>query len=77
MMGGTRRDLHSAILDATEILLARSGYQQMTMEDIAKEAGVARRTIYLHFKGKEEVALSSIDRVVERLLEQLRSLAAE
>jgi AcrR family transcriptional regulator len=77
MTSGTRRDLHGAILDATEVLLARSGYQQMTMEDIAREAGVARRTIYLHFKGKEEVALSSIDRVVERLLEQLRCLATD
>lgn len=72
-----RRDLREAILDAAEILLARHGYQQMTMDDIACEAGVARRTIYLHFVGKEEVALCSIDRVVERLLERLRGIACE
>lgn len=72
---GKRRDICEAILDATERLLARQGYRQMTMDDIALEAGVARRTIYLHFVGKEEVALSSIDRVVERLTEQLRVIA--
>ena len=77
MTTGARRDLHGAILDATETLLARCGYRQMTMDAIAREAGVARRTIYLHFAGKEEVALSSIDRVVERLLEELRGLACE
>jgi AcrR family transcriptional regulator len=64
------------ILDATERLLATFGYRKMTMEDIAREAGVGRRTIYLHFPGKEEVALSSIDRVVQRLLARLRQEAA-
>lgn len=72
-----RRDLREAILDATERLLARKGFRQMTMDDIAAESCVARRTIYLHFPGKEQVALDSIDRVVERLLEQLRLVAAE
>jgi AcrR family transcriptional regulator len=72
-----RRDLREAILDATERLLARKGYRQMTMDDIALESGVGRRTIYLHFPGKEQVALKSIDRVVEQLLEQLRALAAQ
>lgn len=72
-----RRDLREAILDATERLLARKGFRRMTMDDIASESGVARRTIYMHFPGKEQVALESIDRVVERLLEQLRAVAAE
>src|SRR5437879_6350617 len=72
----SRRDLREAILDATERLLARKGFRRMTMDDIAAESGVARRTIYLHFPGKEQVALESIDRVVERLLERLRAVAA-
>lgn len=45
--------------------MARFGFRKMTMEDIAKEARVGRRTIYLYFKNKEDVALSSIGRVVE------------
>jgi AcrR family transcriptional regulator len=65
------------ILDATERLLGRFGFRKMTMEDIAVEAGVARRTIYLHFASKEEVALASIDRVVEGVLAALRAIAAE
>src|SRR6478609_6206959 len=71
------RDLREAIMDATERLLARKGYRQMTMDDIAAESSVGRRTIYLYFPGKEQVALDSIDRVVERLLERLRAVAAE
>jgi AcrR family transcriptional regulator len=55
------------ILDAAGRLLGRLGYQKMTMDDIALEAGIGRRTIYLHFPSKEEVALARIDRIVDRL----------
>jgi AcrR family transcriptional regulator len=70
-----RTDMRDLILDATERLMARYGYKKMTMDDLAAEAGVAKRTIYLHFKNKEDVALCSIDRVVARLLDRLRQLA--
>jgi AcrR family transcriptional regulator len=65
-----------AILDATDRLLGRHGYQKTTIDDLAREAGVARRTVYLHFASKEEIFLASIDRVVERLLGELRSIAS-
>ena len=68
--------MRDRILDATERLLARLGYQKMTMDDVAHEAGISKRTIYLHFPSKEEVALGSIDRIVERLNGRLRALAA-
>ena len=68
-------DMRNRILDATERLLARLGYQKTTMDDIAREAGIGKRTIYLHFPSKEEVALGSIDRIVERLKERLETLA--
>jgi len=64
-----------AILDATDRLLARFGYRKMTVEDIAAEAGIGKGTIYLHFTSKEEVVLSHIDRIVERLNGQLREIA--
>lgn len=63
-----------AILDATDRLLARYGYRKMTVEDIASEARIGKGTIYLHFSSKEEVVLSHVDRIVERLKEQLREI---
>ena len=67
--------IRDSILDATDRLLARYGYRKMTVEDIAVEAGIGKGTIYLHFSSKEEVVLSHIDRIVERLKERLREIA--
>lgn len=66
-----------SILDAGLRLLARLGYRKSSMDDLAREAGLARRTIYLHFASKEAVFLASIDRVVEELLAKLTAITAE
>lgn len=47
----------------------------MSMDDVAKEAGVSKRSIYVHFENKEDVGLSSIGRVVERVHDELKSIA--
>lgn len=70
----TTRD---AILDATDRLLARFGYKKMTIDDLAREVGIGKGSIYLHFTSKEEIALTHIDRIIERLKENLRVIAAK
>jgi AcrR family transcriptional regulator len=71
----TREDIRDLILDATDRLLARYGYKKMTMEDLAQEVGIGKGTIYLHFPSKEEVVLSHVDRIVERLKGRLSEIA--
>ena len=43
------------ILDAAAAVLIRLGDDKTTMSDIAEQAGASRRTVYLYFKGKEEL----------------------
>jgi AcrR family transcriptional regulator len=68
----TTRD---AILDATEKLLARYGYKKMTIDDLAHEVGIGKGTVYLYFPSKEEIALTHIDRIIERLKSCLWNIA--
>jgi AcrR family transcriptional regulator len=70
-----KEGVRDAILDATDRLLARFGYRKMTVEDIAVEAGIGKGTIYLHFSSKEEVVLSHVDRIVDRLKQHLAEIA--
>jgi AcrR family transcriptional regulator len=64
------------ILDAAERLLGRFGYRKMTVDDIAAEAGIGKGTVYLSFPSKEEVVLSTVDRIVERVCTAMEEAAA-
>ena len=70
----TRDERGELILDAADRLLARYGYRKMTIDDLAKEAGIGKGTVYLHFASKEDVVLSSVDRIVRRLLERMETI---
>ena len=69
----SREDL---ILDAADRLLARYGYRKMTIDDLAREAGIGKGTVYLHFRSKEDVVLSHVDRIANRVVTELRVIAA-
>lgn len=69
--GSTRDDL----LDAVDRLLMRYGYGKMSIADVAQEAGIGKGTVYLFFSSKEELVLSAIDRIAERLLADAQILA--
>jgi AcrR family transcriptional regulator len=70
-----RENLADRILDAADRLLARYGYQKMTIDDLAREVGIGKGTIYVHFRSKEEIVLFRVDRVVRRLVAQLEEIA--
>ncbi len=67
--------IDEAILDATDRLLARDGYRQMTMDDLAHETGIAKSVIYLHFPAKTDVILAHIDRIALGVLQGLQRIA--
>jgi AcrR family transcriptional regulator len=71
-----QRGTRDLILDATDRLIGKYGLRKMTMEDVAQEAGVSRRTVYGYFASKEALALASIDRVVRRAQAQMAREAA-
>lgn len=70
-----QKEVREAILDATDLLLSRYGYKKMTIDDLAKEVGIGKGSVYLHFTSKEEIVLSHIDRIVEQLKEKLLDIA--
>ncbi len=57
----------SEILKATQRLLERHGLVEITMEMIAEQAGISKGTIYLYFKNKEQLLISLIEGVLDRI----------
>jgi len=57
--------------------IKRNGLAKATMSDIAKKAGVARPTLYKHFKSKIEIFFSAIDMVALSFAESVVDHARE
>ncbi|MET9338950.1 helix-turn-helix domain-containing protein [Nonomuraea sp. NPDC003804] len=53
-----RRARADRILDAAKDLLLRWGYRRVTIDEIAKRAGVGKGTVYLHWRSREQVFLA-------------------
>ena len=57
----------SEILDAAEKLFGTKGYDSTSTGDILRELGIARGTLYYHFKSKEDILDAMIDRLTQAL----------
>jgi TetR/AcrR family transcriptional regulator, mexJK operon transcriptional repressor len=55
-----------AILDAATTVFLREGYERASVDTIAAEAGVSKRTIYNHFRDKKELFITVVERARAR-----------
>jgi AcrR family transcriptional regulator len=56
------------VLDAAAELLVRWGYQRVTIDDVARHAGIGKGTVYLHFRSKDALFLTVLLRLHHRLV---------
>lgn len=74
--GVQTKEVREALLDATDQILSQRGYKKMTIDDLAQAVGIGKGSVYLHFSSKEEIALTHIDRIIDRLKNELHRIAA-
>ena len=65
------------ILDVAERLFGTKGFDNTSTSDILNEVGIARGTLYYHFKSKEDILDAMIDRMTGRLVEKAAALLAK
>ena len=65
------------ILDVAESLFGTKGFDNTSTSDILNEVGLARGTLYYHFKSKEDILDAMIDRMTGRLVEKAAALLAK
>jgi AcrR family transcriptional regulator len=61
----------ASIQDATMRVIARKGMAAATMQEIAEEAGVAKGTIYLYFRDRDELVEKTFETAMEKLFVQI------
>lgn len=66
----TNAEREQAILDAASALITHYGYDKTTVEDMAQQAGVAKGTLYLHFRSKDDLFSALIAREAQRVAER-------
>src|SRR5436305_13373466 len=60
------QEREAAILDTAEQLLESRSVQEISVDDLARGAGISRPSFYFYFPSKEAVFLTLIDRLVEQ-----------
>jgi AcrR family transcriptional regulator len=59
---GTRERLQHALIE----LISVRGYERITIQDVAEQAGVGRTTFYLHYPSKDDLFLSCHEAIVSQ-----------
>lgn len=65
-------DKRDAILRAATTVFAQKGFFNSKVADIAKAAGIADGTVYLYFKGKDEILHSIFDQAMAAFIAEGR-----
>jgi TetR/AcrR family fatty acid metabolism transcriptional regulator len=68
-----QNDKRARILDAAIKVFAERGFHSATVAEIARAAGVADGTIYLYFKGKDDLLLRLFDEKMTELLAEAKA----
>jgi AcrR family transcriptional regulator len=71
-----RADREQQILEAAMAVFAREGFHQARMEDIARQSGLGKGTLYLYFKSKDAIIGALLRAFFTVELRRLKTLEA-
>lgn len=66
-----RRSLKDRVLDHAELRLLEQGYRGMRVDELARDVGISKRTLYELFRTKEDMASEALTRMLADLLVKL------
>ena len=71
-----KAELRQRILDAARSIVLAEGLEGLTMRKVAESIEYSPATIYLHFPGRDEIAVELMRDAFEQLIASFRPLAA-
>jgi AcrR family transcriptional regulator len=67
--------IHARAIAATLTCIARHGLGKTTIDDVAREAGCSRASLYRYFGGRAEIVAAAVDFEAARIAEHVRAAA--
>lgn len=67
--------IRDRIIEAAEKRFSQYGFRKVTVDDIASDLGISKKTLYLHFKSKEAIAWAVKERMhrdIDKLLQRAK-----
>ena len=71
----TEPGIHERAVAATLACIARHGVGKTTIDDVAREAGCSRASLYRYFGGKQELVADAVRAEADRVLASIRAAA--
>jgi AcrR family transcriptional regulator len=57
-----------SLLESTRRLIAAEGFDAVTMERVAEEAGITKGAIYLYFRNKNQMILTAVEEIAAEMV---------
>ncbi len=67
----------AAILASVNRLLAEKGFDSMTVDEVAADVGIAKASLYKHFRSKEDLAAAAMIKVLDLARVRIDALRAD
>jgi len=67
--------MKETILKKSLGLFIKHGFKSVTMDDIANELGISKKTIYQHFSSKSDLVKATVDYVFESATAKMKNIA--
>src|SRR5277367_3812210 len=74
--GEEKERRRAEILDAAEVLYAKTGWDAVTMDQVARSARLSRALVYVYFRDKEDLLFAIGDRAMQLLTIRFEAAAA-
>jgi len=62
-----------SLLGATRKIIATEGFDAVTMERVAREAGITKGGIYLYFRNKDQLILTTLEAIALEMLREIET----
>jgi AcrR family transcriptional regulator len=73
----TRRAVRAELAGIAMRMFEERGYEKTTVDDIARAAGLTKRSFFRYFPAKEDAAFAEIDMLGESVVAEIRSRPAD